>query len=161
MMKLILFTFLLVTTTYSGTTTAHLNPFETDNCTMFVDGTKKDPQLWKDCCVIHDLRYWIGGSEQDQDLADDRLKLCVEKRAGSFIANLMYRAVRMGHYSPVKFKYQWNWGWINPREKKPFTIEEKELAISELKKTQLPKDMPKDLIDDFVRDNFPDIVGVN
>ncbi|MCK6595709.1 MAG: hypothetical protein L6Q33_10940, partial [Bacteriovoracaceae bacterium] len=59
------------------------------------------------------------------------------------------------------FKYQWNWGWINPREKKPFTMEEKELAISELKKTQLPKDMPKDLIDDFVRDNFPDIVGVN
>jgi hypothetical protein len=40
-------------------------------------------------------------------------------------------------------------------------MEEKELAISELKKTQLPKDMPKDLIDDFVRDNFPDIVGVN
>lgn len=158
-MKIFLLCFLLVTTTYSGTTTAHLNTFETDYCTMFVEGTKKDPELWKDCCVVHDLRYWFGGSEKDQDLADERLKSCVENRAGSFIANLMYRAVRMGHYSPVKFKYQWSWGWITPRQKTSLSSEEKELVISELKKVNLPKDMPKDTIDEFIKLNFPDVIG--
>lgn len=161
MMKTILFSFLLVTTTYSETTTAHLNNFETDYCTMFVEGTKRDPELWKDCCVVHDLRYWFGGSEKDQDMADERLKSCVENRAGAFIANLMYRAVRLGHYSPVKFQYQWSWGWITPRKKTTLSIAEQELVISELKKVNLPPGLPKDLVEDFIKTNFPNVVGAN
>ncbi len=136
----------------SFTINAHANLalFETDFCTMFVEGTKENPELWKDCCIEHDLRYWFGGSSKDQDLADERLKACVEKKGEKTWAIIMYNAIRLGHYSPVKHKYQWSWGWITKREKKALNAEEKELVKSEI----LKLNYSNDFLQNFIKNNL-------
>ncbi len=150
MCKLFIFT-LVFLLTFSATAKASLKDFETDGCTYFVDGTPKNPSQWKECCTIHDMRYWFGGSLADQDVADLRLKSCVEKKSSAITAEAMYRAVRLGHYSPIKNKHAWSWGWITPRKRIPLNLEESELAISSLRK--LPYD--KDFIENFISINFP------
>jgi hypothetical protein len=128
-----------------------LKPFETDGCTMFIDGTPKEPGLWKNCCIEHDLRYWFGGSTEDMDATDLRLKSCVEKIAGATWANLIYTGVRTGHHSPVKNKTQWNWGWTEKREYKKLTPEEIVVIKEELLNLNLPQvDMA-----DFMKFYFP------
>lgn len=116
-----------------------LSPFETDGCTMFVDGPSSKPELWRHCCVEHDLRYWFGGTQGDMDKTDVRLKECVQKVAGASWATLIYNGVRAGHYSPIKNKYQWGWAWSPKREKTPLTLEESTLVLSELKLLNLPE----------------------
>nr|BDT27679.1 FAD-binding oxidoreductase [Bacteriovorax sp. HI3] len=128
-----------------------LKPFETDGCTMFADGTYSKPGLWKHCCTEHDLRYWFGGSENDMDQADLRLRSCVEKAAGPKWGYVIYTGVRAGHHSPIKNKYQWNWGWEVAREKKPLTPAEVGYVITELRSMSV-EDVN---IDNFIKVNFP------
>jgi hypothetical protein len=96
-----------------------LKTFETDGCTMFVDGTPSKPGLWKHCCVEHDMRYWFAGDQKDMDKTDLRLKACVKEVAGSTWAELIYTGVRAGHNSPVKNKTHWGWGWTIERANTP------------------------------------------
>ena len=128
-----------------------LKPFETDNCTMFPDGTRKRLDLWKTCCVKHDLRYWFGGSQEDMDATDLRLKECVTKVAGKGTARLMYFGVRLGHHSPIKNKYKWNWGWTPTREKVPLSPSEIIYVSKELRKLKIDQ---VDL-EEFIKINFP------
>ena len=128
-----------------------LSPFETDGCTMFVDGPSDRPELWRPCCVEHDLRYWFGGTESDMDKTDLRLKSCVEKVAGVTWGALIYNGVRAGHHSPIKNKYQWGWAWNTKRAKTPLTSEEKTIVLSELHNLNLVEVN----IDEFVKFYFP------
>lgn len=128
-----------------------LKPFFTDGCTLFIDGPKDQPTLWRHCCVEHDLRYWFGGSKDDRDSTDLRLKACVEKAAGANWANLIYYGVRTGRLSPIKNKTQWNWGWKEKRESVPLTTDEISTVKLELSHMTVPEvDMP-----DFLKVNFP------
>ena len=90
-----------------------LQAFEGDGCTFFAEGTSSDPNLWRHCCDLHDIRYWFGGTKDDELETDQNLKSCVGEVAGTFLATVMYTAIRAGHYSPIKHKYKWGWGWIN------------------------------------------------
>ncbi len=128
-----------------------LKTFESDGCTLFADGTFSRPGLWKHCCSEHDLRYWFGGSESDMDASDLRLRACVQKVAGENWALMIYSGVRAGHHSPIKNKYQWNWGWTVPREKRPLTAAEVDYIKTELKSVVLENVN----IDDFIKVNFP------
>ena len=38
--------------------------FSSDGCSIFSDGNFEDPELWKECCVLHDIPYWRGGSKK-------------------------------------------------------------------------------------------------
>ncbi|MBC7428953.1 MAG: hypothetical protein H7336_10100 [Bacteriovorax sp.] len=128
-----------------------LTPFETDGCTMFVDGTREKPELWRHCCVEHDLRYWFGGSESDMDKTDLRLKDCVQKEAGVTWATLIYNGVRAGHHSPIKNKTQWGWAWNTGREKVPLTPAETTIVLAELKNVNVPEVS----MDEFLKFYFP------
>lgn len=101
-----------------------LKNFESDYCTYFPEGTILRPGVWQDCCFNHDLRYWFGGTQADMDKADLKLRSCVSKKAGSFYGNMMYYGVRAGHYSPIKNKRKWSWGWKTKRSGE-LSIEEK------------------------------------
>jgi hypothetical protein len=129
-----------------------LKSFKTDYCTGFREGTFKKPNLWKECCFEHDLRYWFGGTKKQENFADTQLKNCVYVEAGPFYSNLMYYAVRAGHYSPIKHSTHWGWGWsdkrkyyqsLNSEQKKIIAIEVYKLDLSDkyiqtfLKKYQL------------------------
>jgi len=92
---------------------------------------------WENCCVSHDKIYWRGAVEdgytQRKD-ADEALKQCVidtgEKLAPelsrkysitegnvletfSVIADLMYRAVRLGGQPCSLLPWRWGYGWPN------------------------------------------------
>ena len=129
-----------------------LHPFVTDGCTMFVDGTKREPNLWRHCCVEHDIRYWFGGDQKDIDQADFQLKSCVNKVAGKTWAELIYFGVRAGHINPIKFSYHWGWGWTEKRtSRQPLSEEEKDYAIEEVRR--LPYD--QEMLDNFIKFYFP------
>lgn len=112
-----------------------LKNFETDGCTKFVDGTIENPKKWYHCCLMHDMKYWYGGDQKAMDLADRDLYECAYDAAGEFWANILYMGVRSGHYSPIKLKYQWAWGWTHPRTKMAqLSNQEKEIAKTSLQK---------------------------
>ena len=151
-MKNIYLTLLLTLTSYPlHSSELKLKPFETDGCTMFVEGPNRDPKLWKHCCVEHDLRYWFGGSSSEMDATDLRLKSCVEKVAGDYWATLIYKGVRAGHYSPIKNKYAWSWAWSVKREDKSLNADEASYVISQLRSLNLDEVN----IEDFIKINFP------
>ena len=128
-----------------------LKPFFTDGCTMFIDGPRDQPELWRNCCVEHDLRFWFGGSAEDREVTDLRLKSCVEKVAGAYWANLIYYGVKTGQLSSIKSKTHWNWGWKQKREYGPLSAEEVSIVKSELEHMTVPEvDIP-----DFLKINFP------
>ena len=56
--------------------------------------------------------FWAGGDRKDRDEADLGLKKCVEDKGYPKIAWVIYHAVRLGSYSPIKFENKkWNFGW--------------------------------------------------
>ena len=114
-----------------------LKPFKSDYCTMFFEGTWRRPGLWKDCCFDHDLRYWFGGTKSNQKKSDYVLKKCVRKKAGSFWANIIYLGVRAGHFSPVKNKHKWGWGWKNSIGFRSLNEQEKKYIIEKLEELEL------------------------
>ncbi len=120
-----------------------LKTFETDLCTMFVEGPTDSPNLWADCCIIHDLKYWYGGEEKRQEIADKKLYECVLKKKDEFWAKLIYNGVRLGHMSPIKHKYQWGWGWVSRTQKSPLTDPEIKYIREELLKLNQNPDLIK------------------
>jgi hypothetical protein len=114
--------------------------FETDGCTMFIDGN------WGHCCYMHDLRYWYGGDHKRQDEADTELKNCVEKVAGINWATLIYKGVRLGHHSPIKNKYRWGWGWSPNRINNYSPLNESEKDIIKENLINLKQSSPNEEI---------------
>lgn len=78
--------------------------FTTDLCTGYKEGTRAEPKLWEQCCVMHDLRLWAGGTRKQRKFADKTLRRCVKESGSSWHANWMYLGVRLGSLSPWKLK---------------------------------------------------------
>ncbi len=95
---------------------------------------------WEQCCIAHDLLYHTGGSKEAtaaasfeaRKQADHALKVCVldtgSQRSKALsaeynissgdvellyntIANLMYRAVRVGGMPCTGLPWRWGYGW--------------------------------------------------
>lgn len=88
-----------------------LNPFTSDGCSAFPDGTLKQNELWLSCCVAHDLAYWQGGTHQERLDADLALQQCVEQVGEPEIARLMLAGVRVGGTPFLPTKFRWGYGW--------------------------------------------------
>lgn len=94
----------------------NLKSFSTDFCTAYPEGTVIHPQLWRHCCIEHDLFLWAGGSAKDRVQVDKGLLACVQKTGAVVNASLIYWGVRLGNLSPIKFEdKKWGNGWIKPR----------------------------------------------
>jgi hypothetical protein len=110
-----------------------LAPFETDYCTNYPEGTPKHPDLWKDCCLVHDMTFWAGGTKQNRLDADHALRSCIENVGAPEQARIMYFAVRAGSYSPIKYpKGKWNNGWDDRGDFQALTPEDIKLIKTEL-----------------------------
>jgi hypothetical protein len=89
-----------------------LRPFYSDGCSLFPDGTPGDPRRWCDCCYVHDLAYWRGGTEDERLAADTALRACVlEKTGDARLASAMFEAVRLGGAPVFPNWYRWGYGW--------------------------------------------------
>lgn len=134
----------------SASPVLQLKPFETDGCTMFTEGPASQPKLWAHCCFEHDLRYWFGGTAANVDFADLELKACVKEVAGENWAKLIYKGVRAGHSSPVKSKYSWSWGWVQPRELSELSEAEIAYIKEELQKLPLDSNFRQEFIQKYL-----------
>lgn len=128
-----------------------LKPFYTDGCTLFIDGPPSKPNLWRHCCVEHDLRYWFGGDREDAHNANLQLGACVKSVAGSLWGKIIYHGVEIGRYSPVKHPTHWGWGWETSIGHRKLDYEESLYVIAELRKTSVDQT----LVEEFIKRNFP------
>jgi hypothetical protein len=101
---------------YPGATTVKKQPdfiFTTDGCSRAPDDG------WVECCIVHDIPYWCGGSEADRKSADQFLKQCLNKE-GSFFDGLFYAVVRLGGAPWLPAPWRWGYGWEDwPRDYEP------------------------------------------
>lgn len=96
-------------TTHSHAST--LKPFTTDGCSMWFDGTLEQPNLWRHCCVAHDLDYWQGGTEEQRLRSDEAIRACVSNAQGKAMAEYMYANIRWGGSPFWMTTYRWGYGW--------------------------------------------------
>ncbi len=124
---------LLITLIISFSISAdELQPFTTDGCSAFPDGTVNQQSLWLNCCIRHDLAYWKGGNYQQRLEADQLLQQCVAEIGEEKISRLMHAGVRMGGspYYPTFFR--WGYGWPYLRGYRELSHSEKQQVIIKL-----------------------------
>jgi hypothetical protein len=108
----------------SAYTSSRIQPFTSDGCSLFPDGD------WVHCCVVHDLRYWMGGLESDKHAADLRLWSCVDEVAVDSWIDIgwwMYQAVDVvgsPAWGPVEPKQTepWRWGYGWPDRESAYSV---------------------------------------
>lgn len=89
-----------------------LAPFTSDGCSLFPDGSRKERNLWCDCCLTHDIAYWQGGTAAEREAADAALRDCVREKTGDEqLAATMYLGVRAGGHPAFPVWYRWGYGW--------------------------------------------------
>jgi len=81
--------------------------FKSDACTFFPDGD------YRECCVVHDREYYVGGSWRDRLHSDDRLFGCVFKKKGvlhKLAAPLMWTGTRVAGVGFLPTPFHWGFG---------------------------------------------------
>lgn len=115
-----------------------IQPFTTDGCSAFPDGSWRNNTLWQDCCIAHDLAYWAGGTREDREAVDEVFAECVAEVANIHLANSMTLGVRLGGAPIFPTTYRWGYGWPFWRGYAPLTEREKTQIIESIDK--LPAD---------------------
>lgn len=120
---------LLLTSCASAATDDTMQPFSTDGCSRFPDRSLIDQSDWRNCCVVHDLAYWRGGTSDERLKADREMKVCVVEASGNkALGEMMFAGVRAGGGPYFYTSYRWGYGWPFGREYKKLTPEEEALA---------------------------------
>ena len=101
-----------------------LEPFTSDGCSAFPDGTIDQQSLWVNCCIRHDLAYWKGGTHDERFMADQALETCVSKVGEPELAKIMLAGVRVGGSPFFPTFYRWGYGWPYLRGYKALNEEE-------------------------------------
>lgn len=91
-----------------------LNPFKSDGCSGWPEGTRKNSNLWLHCCFDHDIAYWLGGSRAAREKADLQFSSCV-KKTNNLAATIMYIGVRNLGGPKMDTPYKWGYGWSYER----------------------------------------------
>ena len=91
--------------------TGRLAPFTTDGCSDFPNGTRQQKDLWLNCCIAHDKKYWAGGTAAEREAADRQLEACVAGVGEPAIARIMLAGVRVGGSPWWPTSYRWGYGW--------------------------------------------------
>lgn len=117
-----------------------IRPFTTDGCSLFPDRDPLGRSEWRTCCVVHDIAYWMGGTEPERLGADVALRTCVARATGDAqLAEAMYVGVRGGGAPAFPTWYRWGYGWDYGRLYQPLTAEERRLAEAELARWRAAK----------------------
>jgi len=108
---------------------AVLAPFTSDGCSLFPDRAPIGNADWCSCCVEHDLAYWRGGTADERERADARLRACVTDKTGDqALGETMYLGVRAGGGPYFLTWYRWGYGWPYGRGYQALNDEEKAQA---------------------------------
>lgn len=105
-----------------------LEPFTTDGCSLFPD---RLPGIapYCECCVLHDLAYWRGGTKEERLSADQAFRACIARATGDdLLAQSMYEGVRGGGSPYYRTPFRWGYGWPYGRNYRPLSASEREKA---------------------------------
>jgi hypothetical protein len=111
---------------------ARLNPFTSDGCSKWMDGSILDPHQWRDCCFQHDISYWMGGTKKEKEAADSQLAKCVGETGAKTMGLIMEIGVAIGGGPGYHTSYRWGYGWTDNRGYRPLTEKEKTIVVEEL-----------------------------
>jgi hypothetical protein len=153
-----------------------LHPFTSDGCSTWPDGWPGgDDDQWRHCCVLHDLRYYAGGTRSERFAADNELRRCVGKSgqtlADKIMAVVIQTGVAVGGEPGLPTTWRWGYGWKYDRGYAPLTPEERALADSMLPHNplsfrinakeglKLRPGQTEDRCEDLVRSEFSRIIG--
>ena len=117
---------------FSSGCAQELQPFASDGCSSFPDGTLEIRTLWLSCCTAHDSAYWQGGSYAERLQADQDLRSCVAQTGQPEIAKLMLAGVRVGGTPYLPTSFRWGYGWPYPRGYKSLTEAERQMVQSKI-----------------------------
>lgn len=98
-----------------------LRPFTSDGCSMSPDGlplTEKN-QAWIQCCVVHDTHYWMGGTAEQRESADNELGRCIAEKGYKEIGQSFTAAVKYFGGPDSSQTFRWGYGWNYRRPYKP------------------------------------------
>ncbi len=124
--------------------------FTSDFCTGYPEGTLNHPNLWRDCCIEHDLYLWAGGTQRDHDQTDLNLMSCVKKVGAPINADIIFWGIKLGNLSPIKLQdKKWSNAWITPRGLKALSFEEIDMLQQSLDSHPSPYLSPED-VDIFI-----------
>ena len=127
---------------FFGASASELRPFNTDGCTLAPEGTWRDKDKWKQCCVAHDLRLWGGGTKSERKDADLKLRSCMEEKAGPIIANIFWLAVKAGSYSPFKLaNKEWGNAWYSNSGYRSLSHDEIDQLIYQVQELEIDSDI--------------------
>ena len=90
--------------------TESIVPFTSDGCSVVPDGVWGD-DAWRECCVLHDVQYWCGGSSADRLQSDRQMQQCIAEKGYPFTGEIMYLGVRMGGHPVWPAPWRWGYGW--------------------------------------------------
>lgn len=120
---------------------SQLVAFRADGCSSFPDGTVGKPQLWRDCCIVHDFSYWLGGTKDQKKRADRELGACVHKRISAAYSNkeicdrlvgafekAMESGVSIGGTPNLYTPWRWGYGWPSFQGYRDLAIADKTAA---------------------------------
>ena len=82
--------------------------FKSDGCSCWPDGD------WLECCVKHDLMYWIGGTHEERKDADTELRKCITEKGHPVVGQVMFLGVRIGGVWWLPTPFRWGFGWNYP-----------------------------------------------
>jgi hypothetical protein len=139
-----------------------LRPFSSDGCSASPNGIPSQAsQIWADCCVEHDRKYWKGGTEDERLRADEELYSCIKKKGYSNVALIYYQSVRVGRVPGSMMTYRWGYGWDQHR---PYGVLSKE-ELAQVQALENQKEYlsfniqtllkPQDYFDSNIRDWNP------
>lgn len=98
-----------------------LRPFTSDGCSLSPDGIPMSgkSQAWVQCCVVHDTHYWMGGTAEQREKADNELGQCIADKGFKEIGNSFVMAVKYFGGPNSSQTYRWGYGWNYKRPYKP------------------------------------------
>lgn len=96
-----------------------LKPFSTDGCSQSPNSF--GDYEFVECCVAHDVAYWIGGALDAKNQADQELAQCIEKKANKTISQIYLRGVSVGGTAKGINTFRWGYGWDEVRDYRDLT----------------------------------------
>ena len=130
---LMLFLVLAILSGCASAKVSDLKDFTSDGCSLFPDGTIRDRAKWCQCCLLHDISYWRGGTAEERKRADEVLRDCVFDRSkNAVLAETMYVGVRAGGHPAFPTWYRRAYGWPYGRGYKRLREEEQLQARGKL-----------------------------
>lgn len=100
-----------------------LRPFSTDGCSQSPNSVNGVEIV--ECCVKHDIAYWLGGTKEEKEASDIQLGQCISDKTGNPIAGQVYLSgVGVGGSAKLPNTFRWGYGWDALRTYQPLSADD-------------------------------------